>query len=104
LLIRANRDAALLSQKIRGPLLIVHAISSLDDGIDYANQSTESTLAASYIFAALPEANYLANFVDAHVSFINHIPTELLGKKFPFPAFSPLASSPRRSSCRKKTC
>ncbi len=77
LLTSANSDASLLSQKTNGPLLIVHAISSLDDAIDYANQSTESTLAASYIFAALPEANYLASFVDAHLSLVNHIPVEL---------------------------
>lgn len=74
-----NSEAALLNQKISGPVLVVHAISSLDDGIDFANQSTKSTLAASYIFAALPEANYLASFVDAHLSCINHIPAELLG-------------------------
>lgn len=70
----------LLSQKIRGPVLVVHAISSLDDGIDFANQSAESsTSAASFLFAALPEANYLANFIDAHLSCVNHIPVELLG-------------------------
>ena len=32
-------------------------------------------------FAALKEANYLANFIDTHISCINHIPAELLGKQ-----------------------
>ena len=73
----------LLSQKINGPILIVHAISSLDDGIDFVSQSQSilgnSTVAANFIFAALPEANYLANFIDAKVACVNHIPAELLG-------------------------
>jgi acyl-CoA reductase-like NAD-dependent aldehyde dehydrogenase len=75
----ASSDAALLSQKISGPVLVVHPISSLDDGIDFANQTADSPLAASFIFAALPEANYLANFIDAHICCVNLIPAELLG-------------------------
>ncbi|MCJ1471564.1 hypothetical protein MMC13_000204 [Lambiella insularis] len=72
-------DAALLRQKINGSILVVHAISSLEDGIALATHCVNSsTLAASFIFAALPEANYLANFIDAHVACVNHIPAELL--------------------------
>ncbi|TKA68423.1 hypothetical protein B0A49_08385 [Cryomyces minteri] len=73
-----DRDADLLNKKISGPVLIVHPISSLDDGVDFANQSADRTLAASFIFAALPEANYLANYIHAHISCVNHIPAELL--------------------------
>ncbi len=36
-------------------------------------------MAASFLFAAVPEAKYLADFIDAHVSCVNHIPAELLG-------------------------
>ncbi|MCJ1472615.1 hypothetical protein MMC13_001264 [Lambiella insularis] len=73
-----NRESALLRQKINGPVLLVHPISSLDDGIEVSKLEREQTLAASYVFAALPEANYLANSIDAHISSVNHIPAELL--------------------------
>jgi hypothetical protein len=43
--------------------------------------SFRTPLQASYIFAAAPEANYLSRFLDARISCINHIATELLGKR-----------------------
>jgi len=35
-------------------------------------------LEASFIFAASAEANYITRFIDARISYINHIPIELL--------------------------
>ena len=37
-------------------------------------------LGASYVFAALEESNYLANSINAHLTCVNQVPTELLGR------------------------
>ena len=63
------------------PLL---AISSLDDAIDTLNSSNQESLLALYVFAAPAAANYLTQFVRSKVSFVNHIPANLLGE---FPNF-----------------
>jgi hypothetical protein len=33
-----------------------------------------------YIFAASEEAIYVSRFVDSRISYINHVPLELLGE------------------------
>ncbi|KPI44044.1 uncharacterized protein AB675_6158 [Cyphellophora attinorum] len=50
--------------------------------------SFRKSLQASYIFAAAAEANYLSRFLDARISCINHIATELLGR----PIYSEVAA------------
>lgn len=42
--------------------------------------SLVTPLEASYVFAAAKEANYLSRFIEARISYINHIPLELLGE------------------------
>lgn len=53
-------------------------VKSLDDAIDLLNHHHESHLAA-YHWGEPAQCNYLSQFIDAHVSFANHIPAELLG-------------------------
>ncbi|KAK4986145.1 hypothetical protein LTR50_005517 [Elasticomyces elasticus] len=71
-----KRDSAAFRRKITECCLCVHAVSSLDDAIDLAN--SYDTLLATYVFANLPSAKYLAQFINARVAFVNHVPTELL--------------------------
>lgn len=59
------------------PLL---AISSHDDGIDTLNNYNHDSLLALYVFAAPHAAKYMTQFVRSKVSFINHIPANLLGE------------------------
>jgi aldehyde dehydrogenase (NAD+) len=57
------------------------ATSSHDDAIDtLGNISNQDPLLASYVFATPPAAKYLTQFVRSRVSFVNHIPANLLGK------------------------
>ena len=72
-----QRDSPTLQQKITEPLLLVHPITSLDDAIDLANAGDEPLL-ATYLFAAPAAAKYLSQFIDAHASFTNEIPGDLL--------------------------
>ena len=37
-------------------------------------------LRGTYVFAQEKSAKYLTQFINAHVSFVNHIPVEVLGK------------------------
>ena len=55
-------------------------ISSHDDGIDTLNNHTDDSLLALYVFASPPVAKYLTQFVRSTVSFVNHIPANLLGE------------------------
>lgn len=56
------------------------ATSSHDDAIDTLNNSDEDSLLALYVFAAPQAAKYLTQFVRSRVSFVNHIPANLLSK------------------------
>ncbi|KAL4803139.1 Aldehyde/histidinol dehydrogenase [Aspergillus unguis] len=79
-----DRASPLLKRegKIGEKVLLLHPVSSLDDAIDFANDF--GTLAATYAFAAPDSAKYITQFIDAHLSFINHLPTDLLiGPAFP---------------------
>ncbi|PLB46156.1 ALDH-like protein [Aspergillus steynii IBT 23096] len=70
-----DRESALL-QKMNEKVLLVHSVTSLDDAIDFGNSMTP--LAATYAFAAPSSAKYLTQFIDAHISWINHVPTDML--------------------------
>ncbi|KAF2139364.1 uncharacterized protein K452DRAFT_337527 [Aplosporella prunicola CBS 121167] len=72
----ARRDQSFLFQKVSEKCLCIHAISSLDDGIDLANRA--ELLLASYIFAMPTSAKYLGQFIGSQATFVNHIPLELL--------------------------
>jgi acyl-CoA reductase-like NAD-dependent aldehyde dehydrogenase len=74
-----RRSASLLKNKISEPVLLVHAVKSLDDAIDFINNDGGSELLAAYHFGGNAQGKYLSQFVASQVSYINHIPAELLG-------------------------
>lgn len=70
-------------RKVKEPCLIVHAVKSLDDAIDFLNGDGKECLAA-YHWGGPAQCKYLSQFVSARVSFANHIPAEILvGPSFP---------------------
>lgn len=70
------RNSEIFAEKQNGCSLLVHGVRSLDDAIDLANRN--GTLLASYVFASPSAGKYLSQFVQAHTTFVNHIPIELL--------------------------
>ncbi|CAI7634885.1 unnamed protein product [Penicillium crustosum] len=56
--------------------LLVHTVRSLDHAIDLSN--TVGNLRGAYVFAHEKSAKYLGQFINADVSFVNHIPVEVL--------------------------
>ncbi|THV89259.1 hypothetical protein D6D27_06595 [Aureobasidium pullulans] len=72
-----SRSSQLLHEKIEGRLLVVHKITSLDDVIDLI-LSRDEPMNALFTFADGPEAKYLSQFIPSAVTFVNHIPAELL--------------------------
>ena len=60
--------------------------------------------AASFIFAQLPEANYISCHINSHICTINHIPVGLLvGPVAPVHPSLPSSPSPRYSTAMFKT-
>ncbi|KAI7158523.1 ALDH-like protein [Hortaea werneckii] len=83
-----DRAKAPLTTKNEYPLMIVHGVRSLDDAIDLiGSSSTSNTPAANlaaYHFGNPATGKYLSQFIDAEVSFVNHVPRELfVGPAFP---------------------
>lgn len=77
-----NRD--LFDTDFDAPILIVHSIKSLEDAIDLVAMTSKTTPLAAYHFGNPATGKYLAQFVDAAISLVNHIPRELLvGPAFP---------------------
>ncbi|KAJ5662866.1 hypothetical protein N7507_003597 [Penicillium longicatenatum] len=76
-----DRNSPLLQKKINEKVLLVHPVTSLDDAIDV---NFNQTLAATYAFAAPASAKYLTQFIDADISWVNHVPAHMLiGPAFP---------------------
>jgi hypothetical protein len=73
-----TRRSEMLETKTSAPVLIIHAIKSLDDAIDFIGSADSAPALAAYHFGNPQVGKYLAQFVDARVSFVNHIPRELL--------------------------
>ncbi|TKA76331.1 hypothetical protein B0A49_02688 [Cryomyces minteri] len=71
-----RRESQLLRRKVSECCLVVHGVRSLDDAIDLAN--SDEDLLASYLFATPAAGKYLSQFIRSNVSFVNHIPVELL--------------------------
>jgi hypothetical protein len=74
-----RRSTSLLKTKISEPVLVVHSVKSLDDAIDFINNNGSELLAA-YHFGENAQCKYLSQFVASQVSYVNHIPAELLGE------------------------
>ncbi|KAJ5992340.1 aldehyde dehydrogenase PutA [Penicillium sp. IBT 35674x] len=78
-----DRNSPLLLKKVNEKVLLVHPITSLDDAIDTVQRN--SSPAASYIFASPESAKYLAQFIDAHLSWVNHVPMDIfIGPAIPY--------------------
>lgn len=76
-----SRSSNHLRSKIDEPVLILHAVSSMDDAIDHINMTSDQAselLSAAYFFAAPATAKYLGQFIRSRASFTNAIPIELL--------------------------
>lgn len=58
---------------------MIHKITSLDDAIDLLLHRDEQ-MNSLFTFADGPEAKYLSQFIPSAVTFVNHIPAELLSK------------------------
>ncbi|OQE28271.1 hypothetical protein PENSTE_c003G01473 [Penicillium steckii] len=70
-----NRKSSLLKKKIEEKVFVVHPVTSLDDAID---MNFNETLAATYAFAEPASAKYLTQFIDADISWVNHVPSHML--------------------------
>lgn len=55
------------------------AISSLDDAVDLVSLRISQPLLALYVFGDPMPTKYLAQFIRNDASFVNHIPSNLLG-------------------------
>jgi hypothetical protein len=74
-----TRRPELLELKTEAPILSIHTIKSLDDAIDFLSSTDSSAPGlAAYHFGNPQVGKYLAQFVNARVSFVNQIPRELL--------------------------
>ncbi|OJD33958.1 aldehyde dehydrogenase [Diplodia corticola] len=80
-----KRESAALGRKIGERCLVVHATTSLDDGIDLTNSAriaaaagNSPPLIATYFFADPASCKYMSQFTAAHLSFANHFPLDLL--------------------------
>ncbi|RAL07223.1 uncharacterized protein BO97DRAFT_464504 [Aspergillus homomorphus CBS 101889] len=77
-----DRKSPLLQRKVAEKVLVLHPITSLDDAIDFS--ASRGTLAATYAFAAPASAKYLTQFIDSYISWVNHVPTDMLiGPAYP---------------------
>jgi hypothetical protein len=73
-----TRSPTLLANKTSAPVLSIHTIKSLDDAIDFISSAGNSPALAAYHFGNQAVGKYLSQFVDARVSFVNHVPREML--------------------------
>ncbi|GES64003.1 aldehyde dehydrogenase PutA [Aspergillus terreus] len=71
-----DRKSPLLQRKVDERVLILHPTTSLDDAIDFSN--CMGTLTATYAFAIPSAAKYLTQFIDAYISWVNHVPLDML--------------------------
>lgn len=72
------RNPEMLHVKTSTPVLTVHAVKSLDNAIDSIGSANAGPALAAYHFGNAQVGKYLTQFIDARVSFINHVPRELL--------------------------
>jgi hypothetical protein len=69
-----------LPPKISQPLFCVTSITSLEHAISLVDEDLEpsQTLVAAYHFGVTSSGKYLSQFINAHVTFVNHVPYRLL--------------------------
>lgn len=79
-----TRQRDIIAQVSAAPILISHTMRSLDDAIDLIGSTSDGAALAAFYFGSRASAKYLSQFVDANISFVNHVPREiLLGPAFP---------------------
>jgi aldehyde dehydrogenase (NAD+) len=66
-----------LPPKIAQPLFCISAITSLEHAISLVDDDAQ-TLLAAYHFGAPSSGKYLSQFINADVSFVNHVPYRIL--------------------------
>ncbi|KAK0383841.1 hypothetical protein NLU13_9752 [Sarocladium strictum] len=71
-----EKSTLLSGEKISEPVLVVHAVRSIDAAIDIANKT--GRLGAAYVFAQPAAAKYICQFINAPLSIVNHVPAKLL--------------------------
>ncbi|AEO67476.1 uncharacterized protein THITE_2116360 [Thermothielavioides terrestris NRRL 8126] len=71
-----DRKSPLLQRKVQESCLLVHAVTSIDDAIDFSQGNRR--LGAAYVFTKPSAAKYICQFLDSPMSFVNHVPTSLL--------------------------
>jgi hypothetical protein len=72
------RRLEMLETKTDASVLAVHVVKSLDDAIDFIGSAEGGPALAAYHFGNPHVGKYLAQFVDARMSFVNHVPRDLL--------------------------
>ncbi|KAI5460927.1 Aldehyde/histidinol dehydrogenase [Mariannaea sp. PMI_226] len=93
-----DRQSSMLRQRPMEIFLAIHSITSMDDAITLINSF--GRIGAHYVFTARPTAKYIAQFVDAQMTFVDHIPVTLIYSPL-IPndmVFSPSSSSPYNKS------
>ncbi|KAF1962606.1 hypothetical protein CC80DRAFT_589096 [Byssothecium circinans] len=66
-----------LPPKVSTPLFCLLDITSLDYAIDLVANDSDEKLTATYHFAAPAHTKYLSQFINAEISFANHVPSSL---------------------------
>jgi aldehyde dehydrogenase (NAD+) len=66
-----------LPPKVTQPLLCVSAITSLEHAISLVDDDAQ-TLLSAYHFGIPSSGKYLSQFINADVSFVNHVPYRIL--------------------------
>ncbi|KAH8726891.1 Aldehyde/histidinol dehydrogenase [Phaeosphaeriaceae sp. PMI808] len=69
-----------LSSKITQPLFCISSITSLEHAINLVDEDLEpgNTLLAAYHYGTPSAGKYLAQFINADASFVNHVPYSLI--------------------------
>jgi aldehyde dehydrogenase (NAD+) len=84
---------SVLPPKIQQSLLCIASITSLEHAISLV-EAEDNKLLAAYYFGTPQAGKYLAQFIPADASFVNHVPTPLLlGPSAP--AFHPMVQGSR---------
>jgi aldehyde dehydrogenase (NAD+) len=66
-----------LPPKVTQPLFCISAITSLEHAISLVDDDSQ-TLLAAYHFGVPSSGKYLSQFINADVSFVNHVPYRIL--------------------------
>ena len=67
-----------MTSKLDQSVILVQPTRSLDDAINLLDEAKTAPYPAAYHFSDYKSAKYLSQFVDAEVTFVNHIPRRLL--------------------------